>query len=236
MSILILTENVFNEQPFYNNLQRLNYEVFTSFELLKYWQKNKELSYLLDLFSIVIISETISLALANQIVKSLKKPELVFIRKLDQIPTETEAVELEAQGFNAWLSSNASLDDIRETLFAYREKTRISITSTEESNHTNIKILSLISVSLTPTEQRILGILMKNGTQPVRREELVREIWHTMPTNSNLSQLSYRISHLKKVVSEMFGINEAIVTSWGLGYQLSQECYRLLSDYAPSLD
>lgn len=229
MCILVLTENVFNEQPFYDNLQRLNYEVFTSFELLKYWRKYQNLATWLELFSVVIVSETISDATAEQLISSLNRLDVIFLRKLDQVPTETEAQELLAKGYSAWLSSQASLAEIREALFTYRERTSLASPSNNQIEHSNIKIWDLLRMSLPTIDQKILRLLIKSGMQPVRREELIQEIWQTSPTNSNLSQLSFRIGRLKQNISEMFGIKQAIVTDWRVGYHLSQECYQLFT-------
>lgn len=227
MGILIVTENIFNEQQLHQNLQRLNYEVFTSYEVLKNWRKYQTLGQWANLFSIIIVSETISTSESYQLIESVQNQEVVFLRKLDEEPSEVMAQELTTKGYNGWLSTTATLAELREMLFACRKvPAAIEPLHREKPIH-SISAWDLLRMNLSTIDEKILQSLMEHGTTTISREELIQEIWESEPNNSNLSQLSFRVGRLKQNIQDTFGVEAAIVTDWRKGYRLSQEFHDL---------
>jgi two-component system OmpR family response regulator len=75
-----------------------------------------------------------------------------------------------------------------------------------------------ITVALTPTEFRLLGRLLANTGEVVRRRELVRAGW---PEGARVhdNTLDAYISRLRRKLREL-GVTAAIATAHGVGYSL----------------
>lgn len=232
LAILVLTENVSNEQQFHENLQRLNYEVFTSAQVLQQWRKTQKLEGWSELFSLLVISETISTEEADDIVRSISHDQMDFLRKVDTTPSEGSEQKLLEKGYGGWLMGTASLNQLRETLFAYRKKRWQSGTknSTRPSFTSQMAVWDILKLNLSPVEEKMLRILMQHSTMTISRKDIIQEIWEDEPNNSNLSQLSYRIGSIKRKITHVFGLKEPIITDWRKGYRLSQEFCELFLD------
>jgi two-component system, OmpR family, KDP operon response regulator KdpE len=75
-------------------------------------------------------------------------------------------------------------------------------------------------IDLTPTEFRVLQLLVEHRGQPVSREELIREVWGHGRTNGNVN-LSLYIWHLRRKIEEDPTRPQWITTRWGLGYSFA---------------
>lgn len=70
--ILIITTNILNEENFQNKLQRLHYEVFVSETVIDLFSDNSNSKYL-DLFPVIILSETLPLRMVKMLNNKFKK-------------------------------------------------------------------------------------------------------------------------------------------------------------------
>lgn len=227
MRILILTENLFNEQSFQDNLNRLNYEVFVSSSVLSQWRENHFLENLLNTFSIIIVSETIAQSEASKIIASVEEQETIFLRKIESSPTKQLEAKLKEQGFEGWLAQEASLAELREILFKYRQRivaSKPTVVSGENASF-NVQVSDILKLNLRVIDEKILFALIQNGKKIVSREDLIQSVWQKEADHSSLSQISYRITRIKENIFKVFGLSSAIVTEWGKGYRLSDEFF-----------
>ncbi|MHB1294160.1 MAG: winged helix-turn-helix domain-containing protein [Anaerolineae bacterium] len=76
-------------------------------------------------------------------------------------------------------------------------------------------------VRLTPTEFRLLRVLVQRGGEPVSREDLVRQIWGKSREAGDTS-LSLYIWNLRHKLEANPAHPRLIVTRWGVGYALAK--------------
>ncbi|MHB0857200.1 MAG: winged helix-turn-helix domain-containing protein [Anaerolineae bacterium] len=76
-------------------------------------------------------------------------------------------------------------------------------------------------VRLTPTEFRLLKVLVQRSGEPVSREDLVRQIWGKSREAGDTS-LSLYIWNLRHKLEANPSHPRLIVTRWGLGYALQK--------------
>jgi len=73
------------------------------------------------------------------------------------------------------------------------------------------------SVDLTPTEFKVLEVLIERKGQTISREELVKRVWGKDAALGN-TNLSLYIWHLRQKVESNPARPRFIVTRWGVGY------------------
>jgi two-component system, OmpR family, KDP operon response regulator KdpE len=75
-------------------------------------------------------------------------------------------------------------------------------------------------IDLTPTEFKVLQLLVERKGQAVSREELVKEVWGKDRTKADIN-LSLYIWHLRRKIEENPARPQWITTRWGLGYSFA---------------
>jgi two-component system, OmpR family, KDP operon response regulator KdpE len=75
-------------------------------------------------------------------------------------------------------------------------------------------------IDLTPTEFKVLQLLVERKGQPVSREELVKEVWGQDRAKADIN-LSLYIWHLRRKIEENPARPQWITTRWGLGYSFA---------------
>lgn len=75
-------------------------------------------------------------------------------------------------------------------------------------------------IDLTPTEFKVLQLLVERKGQPVSREELVMEVWGKGRGKADIN-LSLYIWHLRRKIEENPAHPQWITTRWGLGYSFA---------------
>lgn len=229
--VLILTENISNENQFSKNLQRLNYEVFVSTSLLEIWRKTRTLSEDSRMFPLLILSETISNGEAEEIVLSVENQGFTFIRKVEEPPKEQVEAEWKTMGIDSWVTSQTTLESLRENFIQYRAKnSQETFQSEGAKDMQEIKANLFMLLRLAPIEEKIMTLLIDREGKLVSRDELVFEIWGTQATKSHLSQLSFRTGRIKKIIEDIYGIRSAILTDWNKGYRLDPYFYQQLTE------
>ena len=77
------------------------------------------------------------------------------------------------------------------------------------------------SVQLTPTEFRLLSILLHNVGRVVSHEELIREVWGT-EDGASLASLKVYIHYLRRKIEDRPREPYYLLAEWGLGYRLRE--------------
>lgn len=226
--VLLLSENISIENHFYENLQRLNYEVFSSASLLEVVKKKTSLANFLNIFQIIIVSETISKADAKVIIENLEDFSGVILRKTDEVPLDKKEQEWQAEGFTGWVLNSYSLEALREKMAKYKELGK----QQEDLQPQRNLSLELLEMKLTPSERTILSTLMTYEAEIVPREILCEALWGEKANASRLSQLSFRIGKIKEKIANDLGVVNPIVTVWKKGYRLQGDFYQELDQNA----
>lgn len=217
--ILLLTENIYIEADFQKRLQNLNYEVFLSGSLFDGWRKEKELCQLMDIFQIIIVSETIANNDAEALAAYFTEQPIVLIRKTEQLPTEQLEKKWDTAGFIGWINNDLPMEELREKMFQYRD-TGLSRKLKQIQGSPEAAIANL---RLSNTEEKLLKILLENKSEVVSRRDISLSLWEVEPNPSILSQISYKIGQIKHKIEQSYGISSAIVTDWRKGYHLNPE-------------
>lgn len=239
--ILLLTRNVLVEQELQKKLQGLGYEVYCSsdiFDLLIYQQKSTSLFHF---FQSVILSETICEAEVQRFVSVLKDYPISIIRKVDESMTVTDQKYLEDNQINAIITTNDSVDELRECLY------QLSIKNTSDTGrrleHVSSKVETIRPVKvkgvdeqlkeqkelaevlqrLTGIETKILRILIEADGQIVNRADVCLEIWQDGVNDSHKASLSNTVSKIKAKFSHLRLKDHAIETVWGKGYCINHD-------------
>lgn len=228
--VLLLTENVYIEGDFQRKLEKLNYEVLTSTSILQNLEDERFLKSLLNIFQIVIVSESVSNLESAEIIKSIDNQEVAILRKMEELPSDKKQSELIASGFSGWISSEAGLEDMRETLIQYKNiLNQQKEEASDEARQKRID-LNLLRVKLTPLERTLLTILMENGTNIVSRNDLVKILWGDEINQSHLSQLSFKVGKIRTKIQDTFGFYNGVMTVWKYGYRLNPDFYQMIMD------
>ncbi|MGM0238061.1 helix-turn-helix domain-containing protein [Enterococcus sp. AZ103] len=218
---LVLTENVENEMILYEQLRRLSHEAFLTNDLFIYWQKNRSLPVWIDIFPVIIISETIPQAEAKEMSVQLSRDKHVVLLKIDGFLSVEEEEEWLNKGIIHCFSARASLSEMREMMFKYSA----NVTALGNQN-SYVTTFDVFYKQLSPKDQLIIGTLIDSQNKPVTRQALSDVVWHKS-NNSTLSQLSLRIKKLNRKIQEVFDFADAIMTNWGKGYCLNEEFYKV---------
>lgn len=76
-------------------------------------------------------------------------------------------------------------------------------------------------VQLTPTEFRLLGILLRNVGRVVTHEELIREVWGTAD-GATIASLKVYIHYLRQKLEDHPKKPHYLMAEWGIGYRLRE--------------
>lgn len=231
-TILILTKNLILEQELQERLQYLSYEVFCSVELfdrLRSWnrQDQTQMSWLegyLSNYKVIILSETISDGEILTVLPTLKGKGQVLLRKLNSKPSAKEEEDFKELGLDDWISTEDSIDFLREQLSKkmetyHKEETNIVFLYPDTTDTENLKKLR---GTLTNRETVALDCLLEANGEVVSREELCARIWNETPNNSHLSQVSVLIKRIKLKLEQAGYSSESLNTIWGRGYLMAK--------------
>lgn len=242
--VLVLTKNIFTERELQNKLQLLDYEVYCSARLLDECIEKQYHTEFLNFFQYVILSESINVSELATLVAFFEPLSLKVIRKVGTKIMESDQHYLKKGLLNALISTNDSLDELRESLSLLSSSTEQSVEYTSASSIKQLSQSSTIFQAnilqssfqkseetlylellycLSNKESRIISILIKAGNQVVSREELCRELWGETPNHSHLASLSNSIKKIKAKFEKSPLKVSAIHTLWGRGYHIDQE-------------
>jgi two-component system KDP operon response regulator KdpE len=76
-------------------------------------------------------------------------------------------------------------------------------------------------VQLTPTEFRLLSILLRNVGRVVSHEELIREVWGT-EGGATIASLKVYIHYLRHKIEDHPKKPHYLLAEWGIGYRLRE--------------
>ena len=77
-------------------------------------------------------------------------------------------------------------------------------------------------IKLTPTEFRLLSILMRQAGRVVPHEELIKEIWGT-EKDTSLGSLKLYIHYLRQKIETSPRKPRYLLAEWGVGYRFREE-------------
>ncbi len=77
------------------------------------------------------------------------------------------------------------------------------------------------SIQLTPTEFRLLSILLHNVGRVVSHEELIRQVWGTQD-GASLTSLKVYIHYLRRKIEDRPRKPYYLLAEWGIGYRFRE--------------
>lgn len=228
--ILILTKNISVDTHLQKQLQKLNYEVLISVSLWDHWDHSRKLDNFIQAFQLIFLSETISNEEAKEFGKQLRNDCL--IRIVGEVPSESTLAEWSNWYISDWIMTNASLERLREKLIYKHQVLQNEFINDHLGNYPMeqrklIVPIYFSDIHFTKLEKEIIHRLIKAKNLSLRRDALCQG-WRSKNQNSKFSQLSSAVTRIRKKVVEVYGIEEAIRTLWGEGYQLSKYFYHCL--------
>lgn len=250
--VLILTRNILAEQEIQQKLQGLNYEVYCSVSVFDYCNQSQEMLDFFKFFQYVILSESICESEVNALIPLLREYSLNIIRKVESKVTKKDQKYLETEKLDAIISITDSVDELRECLYAVKRKAELAdeysindnvVPLSGKVSYINANLLQKTGVTserkqqisevihrLSPTELKILSILIEAGDHVITREVICHRVWEEEATKSHLASLSSTVTRIKSKFEQVNMENTAIHTLWGKGYLLNQQ----LLDYLKS--
>ncbi|GAA2938638.1 winged helix-turn-helix domain-containing protein [Enterococcus raffinosus] len=233
MKILILTKNLLAESGFQSKLQQLNNEVFCSACLLEdCYSMDQEKRLLFSCFDAVILSETIAYQEIVALMPKLRGCVSAIVRKYESDFTKSYEEDQTDSAIDQWIRGNASLEEIREMCqtINHQDPTKFKDTSfSKEREHTQKKKYHLYHFGLSKRENLLMTCLYDYSGKYLSRQELCEKIWEDEgATNSRMSALSACVRNIKSKVVKSGVECDPINTSWGKGYQISDEFYQML--------
>jgi two-component system KDP operon response regulator KdpE len=76
-------------------------------------------------------------------------------------------------------------------------------------------------IQLTPTEYRLLSILLRNVGRVVSHEELIREVWG-LEESASLASLKVYIHYLRQKIEDQPRKPYYLLAEWGIGYRFRE--------------
>lgn len=230
--ILILTKNVLAEQQLQKQLQLLNYEVFTSTEVLK----NEQMYTICDYFPIILLSETISNLEVERFLPKVNPDNKLVIRIMVNESDDEELRAWKESGIVGGLSKSLSFDGLREKLVElqnnyYDARFENSSTSCSPINKLENRTLetSYGRVHFSKKEERLFKLLLEAKGVLLPRSEVCNVLWSEGETDSNRSQLSCIATKIKNKFKDAGYQGDTIITKWGQGYGLDLAFYNYLT-------
>lgn len=218
--VLILTKNILHEIPFQQQIQSLDLEVLTSSELLNELIRYQNDPELLNYFSIIIFSETVSEDDLQNIVPIVKKDGLSVIRMVERVPIKEGTKQWELLGIDRWLSKLCSLEELRETVKNLQNE-QIAVHS---GGNLPIDSKNIPAEYFSKNERLVIKLLCDSPDEPVSRKELCEKIWGE-DNVSTKSQLSALVARIKQKLLNIGFRGETIQTLWGKGYKFSSNYF-----------
>lgn len=228
MKVLILTKSLLAETTFQSKLQQLNHEVFCSTCLLNdCFSQEQQTIQLFSLFDLVIISETIAYLEFVEIMRSIRDHAPVIVRKYESEFTRGYEEEQDYV-VDQWIKGTASLEEIRELCQTINPQDGRNKSALDFSKSL-AKKYHFYNFGLSKRENLLLMCLYENKGDYLSRDELCEKVWSEEgTTSSKMSALSSCVRNIKLKVGKS-GIDcDPINTSWGKGYQISDEFYHLI--------
>jgi two-component system KDP operon response regulator KdpE len=87
------------------------------------------------------------------------------------------------------------------------------------------------TVKLTPTEFRLLSILLRQADRVVTHEELIKETWGT-EKDTSLGSLKLYIHYLRQKIEASPRKPRYLVAEWGIGYRFQPRSHEKMSQSA----
>lgn len=241
------------EQEIQQKLQLLNYEVYCSTTAFEYCNQHQKGIDFFRFFQYVILSESVCESEVTVLVPLLKEYPINIIRKVEEKVTEVDQNYLKAEHLNAIISTEDSMDELRECLYSLKKKIERRGESYKNENviqlsgkvslirpnylqdlripnETNYQILEILH-RLSQTESKILAILVHAGNKVVTREKICREVWNEDVSKSHLASLSSTITRIKNKFEQTNLNAAAIQTLWGKGYRINQELLKQIQNH-----
>ena len=221
MRILVLTKNILVEEDLQNKLQELNFEVFcTRNAFIKLLTENT-FDTTLTLFDLVILSETLTNKEVAEVTKSIKKFNMIIIRKTADMVTKEEQNQISDCQLDGWISDLSSKDELRESLAKYNKTIKNKENDEDQTEDLAINYLEEFYASLSKHERQIFKKLYENKESCVLREELHSMLWpHHESAELNKPYLSAVIKRIRTKLKKYENVPYRIVTDYGSGYKL----------------
>lgn len=217
--ILLLTKNLLVEQRLQEKLQQLNYEVLSSVQIFQQLKEGRTVA--ID-HQIVIFGETITNQEITELLPKFSPDKVVCIRKCNKEPSSRELEQLRASGIREWISTETSLDQLRECLAKQMERVKQSQEEQQLSlyQHSAIteNLLEQFLKSLTKKEKQVFLYLQEAKGRIISREELCEYLWKEELNHSRMSQMSSLIKNIKEKLAEAGFSEDLLRTIWGRGY------------------
>ncbi|GCF95354.1 transcriptional regulator [Enterococcus florum] len=229
VSVLLLTKNILVEQKLQARLQKLNYEVFCSSGVFELLNRGAEALQIPSYFQYIILSETISERELTAVLPTLQQDTSVILRKVEKLPiAEEQKKEGVSQGIHDWISDEQTTEEVREKLFQLTKHLKLKSPSVSWTSGKYVmeKKRLLGALSLSKLERRTLDKLYDARGEITSREELCNYLWNEATTKSHLVQLSMVMKRIREAFKKDGLAEEAIQTSWGEGYTLTDAVYR----------
>lgn len=223
--ILLLTKNTLNEQTIEKRVLQLGHEVFISSSMIEQCLLDKLSSNFIEMFQIVILSETISNSETKELLNRLKHYSIKIFRKTDEQFEENQLQDWEEHGIHGWISVNSEMEVLREQMSF---KTKI-INSEIVILPVTRKKVPLSSLSLSAGEMKLFLILYEQHKTILPRKEISSRLWGRDLSNSTMSQLSVMVRSLRTKLSKQNIEGPIIETCWGKGYLLEESVYDQIS-------
>ncbi|MGK0607326.1 winged helix-turn-helix domain-containing protein [Enterococcus gilvus] len=222
--IVLLTKNILFELPMQQKIQKMDYELFCSSDLLENWLSSEAEYNYVQLFSAIFVSETITKSELRVLLLGLKEYGLPVIRLTETTPETEEKAEWQRLGISSWLLNDCAAEELRET---------IDLELLSRTPSTSIKQLIVGSsvylegIKLSEKENELLSLLVERPNQAVPREELSETIWGKT-TNSTKAQLSLLTAKINSKFKHLIPDAELVKTLWGQGYFIEESCCSLI--------
>ncbi|BBM16636.1 hypothetical protein G15_0249 [Enterococcus avium] len=187
-------------------------------------------------FQWVFLSETISDTEAKAFGDQFSTDCL--LRIVGEEPTDEASAEWSNWHIFDWILASTSLERLREKLIHKTLLNQIEFSNGQmvqpfygDQPLSDFKKkafpLYFSDIHFTKLEKGIINRLMAAENLSLARDELCHG-WRSKNQNSKLSQLSSSVARIRKKVSEAYGIEDAVMTLWGEGYQLNAYFYQCL--------
>lgn len=229
--VLIITRNVLAEQDLQIKLQRSNFEVYCSFDLLFDAQTS---SKIIDYFSVVIFSDTISNLEFSRCYSIFKKRGLSILRKGNRNDLINSEFSYLIDSIDDWIDSNISNVNVTEKISQFTNKRSITDSVPYEFDDRKKEInAEKFYFSLSANEKKFLYHLYqtKKKGEYLSREKLATLIWESNPTNSNYCQLSNLANRINQKLRLCHFPEGELTTSWKKGYFIGDHLYKAIGLY-----
>jgi DNA-binding winged helix-turn-helix (wHTH) protein len=174
----------------------------------------------IKIFHHIILSETLSNAEVQELLKTLHTYSIPVYRKSNELLEETLLEEWKEKGIAEWIEIEPSIEVLREVLSSYMVKQGKVIFLPQQQNKRELS-----SLILSSGEEKLFRILYQKQANVLSREEICLKMWNKGKNNSTMSQLSVLVKHLKDKLSQQQIEGPIIETCWGQGYRLDKTVY-----------